>query len=65
MLEDDVFMPIESPYASPVVLFHKNNGKSIDDPEAWRFAINYKKLNVNTLYAHYTIPVIDGILDNN
>lgn len=45
MLDDNIIMPIKSPYESLVVLCCKNNGKSVDDPEAWRFAIDYRKLN--------------------
>lgn len=52
------------PFVSPVVFCRENNGKSIDDTEAWRFAIDYRKLNVIMQYPHYTIPVIDDILAN-
>lgn len=43
MLEDDILMPDESPFAYPVVLYRKNDGKSVDGPEAWKFAIDYRK----------------------
>lgn len=55
-------MPIESPFASPVVLCRKNNGKKIDEPEAWRFATDYKNLNAITHYPQNPITVIDDIL---
>lgn len=48
MLADDIIMPIESAFASPNVLHRKNNDKSIDDPETWRFTIYYGKLNAIT-----------------
>lgn len=64
MLNDDIVIPIVSPYASPVVLRRKHNGKSVDDPEAWRFAIGYRKLNTIAQYPQYSIPVIDDIQVN-
>lgn len=30
---NDIIMPIESHFTSPVVLCHKNNGKSVDNPD--------------------------------
>ncbi|GFU86701.1 retrovirus-related Pol polyprotein from transposon 297 [Trichonephila clavipes] len=50
MLQEGKIRPIQSPYASPVVLMHKNNGLSPDSPEAYRFAIDYRKLNAITKY---------------
>lgn len=32
MLADDIIIPIEFPFASPVILCQKYNSKSIDDP---------------------------------
>lgn len=66
MLVDEIIMSIESPFASPVVLCRKNNDKSSDDiyPEAWRFAIDYKKLIAITQYPQFPIPVRDEILAN-
>lgn len=51
MLADDIIMP---PFVSPVVLCRMNNGKGADDPEAWKFAIGYRKLKAIT---QYQIPV--------
>lgn len=45
MVEDDIIMTIDSLFASRVVLFRKNIGKNSGDPEAWRFDIDYRKLN--------------------
>lgn len=64
MLVDDIIMPINSHFASHVVLCRKNNGKNIHNPEAWWFSINYRKLNAITQYPQYPIPVIDDILAN-
>ena len=50
MLKEHIITPIVSPYASPVVLCKKNNGLSNDDPEHFRFAIDYRKLNAITQY---------------
>ncbi|GFU03011.1 hypothetical protein TNCV_2954411 [Trichonephila clavipes] len=41
MLQEGIIRPIQSPYASPVVLTRKNNGLPPDSPEAYRFA-NYR-----------------------
>lgn len=32
--------------------------------EAWKFAIDYRKLNANTQYPQFSISVIDAILAN-
>ncbi|GFU25221.1 mariner Mos1 transposase [Trichonephila clavipes] len=48
MLKEGPIRPIQSPYASPVVLTRKNNGIPPDFTEAYRFAIDYRKLNTIT-----------------
>ncbi|GFX32628.1 retrovirus-related Pol polyprotein from transposon 297 [Trichonephila clavipes] len=55
MLQEGKIRPIRSLYASPVVLMRKNNGLPPDSPEAYRFAIEYRKLNasLNTRDIHY------------
>ncbi|GFX14998.1 retrovirus-related Pol polyprotein from transposon 297 [Trichonephila clavipes] len=50
MLQEGAIHPIQSPYASPVVLTRKNNGLPSDSPEAYRFAIDFRKLNSITKY---------------
>ncbi|GFX22971.1 retrovirus-related Pol polyprotein from transposon 17.6 [Trichonephila clavipes] len=57
MLRDGTICPINSPYASPVVLTRKNNDLPPDSPEAYRFAIDYRKLNGITKYLdiHYRL----------
>ncbi|GFX72781.1 uncharacterized protein TNCV_4063761 [Trichonephila clavipes] len=63
MLRDGTICPINSPYASPVVLTRKNNDLPPDSPEAYRFAIDYRKLNAITKYPRYPLPVIDDLLN--
>ncbi|GFT68246.1 hypothetical protein TNCV_1420241 [Trichonephila clavipes] len=47
-----------------VVLTRKNNDLPPDSPEAYRFAIDYRKLNAITKYPRYPLPVIDDLLTN-
>ncbi|GFW49903.1 retrovirus-related Pol polyprotein from transposon opus [Trichonephila clavipes] len=64
VLRDGKICPINSPYASPVVLTRKKNDLPPDSPEANRFAIDYRKLNGITKYPRYPLPVIDDLLTN-
>ncbi|GFX84355.1 retrovirus-related Pol polyprotein from transposon 297 [Trichonephila clavipes] len=64
MLQKGTIRPIQSPYASAVVLTHKNNGFPPDSPEAYRFAIDYRKLNAISKYPQYPLPVIDDLITN-
>ncbi|GFT27232.1 retrovirus-related Pol polyprotein from transposon 297 [Trichonephila clavipes] len=64
MLRDGTICPINSPYASPVVLTRKKNDLPPDSPEAYRFAIDYRELNGITKYPRYPLPVIDDLLTN-
>ncbi|GFT23907.1 retrovirus-related Pol polyprotein from transposon 297 [Trichonephila clavipes] len=64
MLQESTIRPFQSPYASPVVLTRKNNGLPLDSPEAYRFAIDYRKLNAITNYPRYPLPVIDDLITN-
>ncbi|GFT67941.1 transposon Tf2-6 polyprotein [Trichonephila clavipes] len=64
MLRDGTICPINSPYASPVVLIRKKNDLPPYSPEAYRFAIDYRKLNGITKYPRYPLPVIDDLLTN-
>ncbi|GFW31274.1 retrovirus-related Pol polyprotein from transposon 17.6 [Trichonephila clavipes] len=64
MLQEGAIRPIQSPYASPVVLTYKNIGLPLDSPEAYRFAIDYRKLNAITKYPRYPLPVIDDLITN-
>ncbi|GFW69357.1 uncharacterized protein TNCV_487061 [Trichonephila clavipes] len=60
MLQEGTIRPIQSPYAPPVVLTRKNNGLLPDSPDAYRFAIDYRKLNAITKYPRYPLPSIAG-----
>ncbi|GFX11062.1 retrovirus-related Pol polyprotein from transposon 297 [Trichonephila clavipes] len=64
MLQEGKIRPIQSPYASPVVLTCKNNGLPPESPEAYRFTIDYRKLNAITKYPPYPLPVIDELITN-
>ncbi|GFT79803.1 retrovirus-related Pol polyprotein from transposon 17.6 [Trichonephila clavipes] len=64
MLRDGTICPINSPYASPVVLTRKKNDLPPDSLEAYHFAIDYRKLNGITKYPRYPLPVIDDLLTN-
>ncbi|GFY06747.1 retrovirus-related Pol polyprotein from transposon opus [Trichonephila clavipes] len=64
MLKEGSIIPIQSPYASPVVLCRKNNGLPPDNPEAYRFAVDYPKLNAITKYPRYPLPFIDDLIMN-
>ncbi|GFS77495.1 retrovirus-related Pol polyprotein from transposon 297 [Trichonephila clavipes] len=63
MLQEGTIRPIQSPYASPVVLTRKNNGLPSDSPEAYRYAIDYRKLNAITKYPRYPLPVFALLRD--
>ncbi|GFT16601.1 retrovirus-related Pol polyprotein from transposon 297 [Trichonephila clavipes] len=64
ILQEGKIRPIQSPYASPVVLTRKNNGLPPDSPETYRFAIDYRKLNAITKYPRYPLPMIDDLITN-
>ncbi|GFS67895.1 retrovirus-related Pol polyprotein from transposon 297 [Trichonephila clavipes] len=63
-LKEGTIIPIRSPYASPVVLCRKNNGLPPDNPEAYRFAVDYRKLNSITKYPRYPLSLIDDLITN-
>ncbi|GFS86502.1 retrovirus-related Pol polyprotein from transposon 297 [Trichonephila clavipes] len=64
MLKEGTIIPIQSPYVSPVVIYRKNNGLPPDNPEAYRFAVDYQKLNAITKYPRYSLPLIDDLIMN-
>ncbi|GFY33414.1 retrovirus-related Pol polyprotein from transposon 297 [Trichonephila clavipes] len=64
MLQEGTIRPIQSPYASPVVLTRKNNDLPQDSPEVYRFANDYRKLNAILKYPRYPLPVIDDLITN-
>ncbi|GFX18426.1 retrovirus-related Pol polyprotein from transposon 297 [Trichonephila clavipes] len=62
MLKEGTIIPIQSPYASLVVLCRKNNGLSLDNPEAYRFSVDYRTLNAIKKYPRYPLPLIDDLI---
>jgi hypothetical protein len=54
-LKQDLVTPSESPWASPVVLVHKKNGK-------YRFCVDYRQLNAITTKDVYPLPNIEDSL---
>ncbi|GFW29710.1 retrovirus-related Pol polyprotein from transposon 297 [Trichonephila clavipes] len=64
MLKEGTIIPIQSLYASPVVLCRKNNGLPPDNTEAYRFAVHYRKLNAITKYPRYPLTLIDDLIMN-
>ncbi|GFT87542.1 retrovirus-related Pol polyprotein from transposon 297 [Trichonephila clavipes] len=64
MLTEGTIIPIQSPYASPVVLCIKNNGLLPDNPEAYRFAVDNRKLTSITKYPRYPLSLIDDLIMN-
>ncbi|GFY31802.1 retrovirus-related Pol polyprotein from transposon 297 [Trichonephila clavipes] len=64
MLKEGTIIPIQSPYASPVVLCRKNNTLPPDNSETYRFAVDNRKLNAITKYPRYPLPLIDDLIMN-
>ena len=56
MLNQGVVRPSSSPWSSPTVLVKKKNG-------AWRFCVDYRKVNSMTRRDAYPLPRIDATLD--
>ncbi|GFY14908.1 retrovirus-related Pol polyprotein from transposon 297 [Trichonephila clavipes] len=64
MMKEGTIIHIQSPYVSPVVLCRKNKGLPPDSPEAYRFTVEYRKLNAITKYHRYPLPLIDDLIMN-
>jgi hypothetical protein len=46
----------DSKWVSPLVIFHKNNGK-------WRICVDFRELNKATYRDYFPFPFIDQVLD--
>lgn len=56
MLDNNIIIPSESPYSSPVLLVKKSDG-------SMRFCVDFRKLNSITKRDVYPLPRIDDTLD--
>ncbi|GFU23515.1 retrovirus-related Pol polyprotein from transposon opus [Trichonephila clavipes] len=64
MLKEGTIIPIQSPYASPVVLCRKNKGLPSENPKAYSFAVYHHKPNAITMYPRYPLPLIEDLITN-
>jgi hypothetical protein len=69
MLKQDIIRPSYSPWSSPVVLVKKKDfyaqqtGNPNLNPDNYRYAIDYRKINAVTCKDSYAIPRIDDSID--
>ncbi|GFX61563.1 retrovirus-related Pol polyprotein from transposon 297 [Trichonephila clavipes] len=62
MLKEGTIIPIQSPYPSQVFFNRKNKGLPPDNAEAYRFAVDYRKLNAITMYPRYPLPLLHDLI---
>ncbi|GFX25181.1 retrovirus-related Pol polyprotein from transposon 297 [Trichonephila clavipes] len=64
MLKEGTIITIQSLFGSPVVLYRKNNVLPPYNLEAYRFAVDYRKLNAITKYPRYPLPLLKDLIKN-
>ncbi len=57
MLANDIIRPSTSPYGAPILLVKKKDSD-------YRFCVDYRKLNENTVKDRYPLPRIDETIDS-
>ena len=55
MLQANIIMPSNSPWASPIVVVDKKDGSK-------RFCVDYREFNKRTTLSSWPLPVIDDLL---
>jgi hypothetical protein len=56
MMQNGIIKPSQSPYASPVLLVKKKD-------RTWRFCLDYRHLNAQTMKNKYPMPIVDELID--